>query len=116
MYTDVTFSVFIILVVIMLGLVILFAVLAARERVLRVNPSDCPAILGTYAVNPGHSSTVLGKSFPANDLTQAISICDQLPAECSAFAFSPKQNLIYFINSSNQIQKDQSFDLYSRQI
>ena len=116
MYTDVTFSVFIILVVIMLGLVILFAALAARERVLRVNPSDCPSILGTYAVNPGHSSTQLGKSFTANDLTQAISICDQMPTECVAFAFSPKQNVIYFINPSDLIKKDQFFDIYSRQI
>ena len=116
MYSDVTFSVFVILVVIMLGLVILFAVLAARERVLRVNPSDCPSVLGTYAVNPGHSSTVLGKSFNANDLSQAISICDQMPTECTSFAFSPTQKLIYFINSSDLIKQDQLFDIYHRQI
>ena len=97
-----------------------------REKVVRIDPSQCPHIAAQYAVRPSQYVTPLQNSscpgesqcqFSVKSLSDAISQCNSQPDLCEAFIFSFEEQgaIMWYVDPNGTPQTQTNVDLYIRQ-
>jgi len=96
-----------------------------QERVLKIDPANCPQILASYAVIPAQFSPPLINpncpngtcQFTVDDLTGAITQCNSQPNLCSGFVLTTDtdSNNMWYIDPGASRETQGDANIYLRQ-
>jgi len=95
-----------------------------RQRTQLIEPTNCPKIMSSYAVQAGVTKSTLTSCgdradqpcmFTARTLVDAISRCEAEHKICTQFTFDPTVNIMRIVDPTGSPESTQQENLYLRQ-
>ena len=114
----------IIIIVIMFLIILALIIVAVQAYTVRVHPSTCPKVKGTYAVNPGRTGNILKQCGSGGeactfldipDVSEAIHQCDIRADICTIFSYNSTSNTMNILDGTVALIPSSITDAYLRQ-